>query len=195
MFRRLKEKKAENQRKEMWSEEKSKIVTLQNKLNRLGCFPSNGLDGFDYAVKFFNTIKDFLDEFGTFQNAPMEAKPAQEELNELILSFGKSGTAKFNRAPEGGRATLDNTYWGGIFGLFTKTARFWKEENADAQYRDFAKRWLQKPEPNNPKAVEAYESMSNPPAYLVIIEFQVKPSIKGAYDKMQTLCKALIDAD
>lgn len=168
------------------------MQALKDRLVSLGNFPE-GIDGFEYAVNFFNAVADFRQNVKFFENAPSTVHQAQEKLNNMIYDFGTGSDCKFNRASGQEKVSLENMYWGGIFGLFTKTAKHWME--TDSVYAGFAERWLVKPDPEDEETMVAYQKLLNPPVYEVIIQFQVRPIIENTCEKILELCDVLLSAE
>lgn len=99
---------------------------LKKDLQKLGPVP-NGKDVYDYGVRFFNIIASFQDN-----NAiDIELfKDTTEAAQTLVKHIGNAGRHEFGwvRAQRGEPVTLHNLYLGDIYGLWTKTAAFWKEQ-------------------------------------------------------------------
>lgn len=99
---------------------------LKKDLQKLGPIP-NGKDVYDYGVKFFNIIASFQD------NNAIDIdlfKDTTEEAQILAKHVHNAGRQEYGwvRAQRGEPVTLHNLYLGDIYGLWTKTAAFWKEQ-------------------------------------------------------------------
>lgn len=99
---------------------------LKKDLQKLGPIPQ-GKEVYDYGVKFFNIIASFQDanavDFELFKETTEEAK----DLAEHIKNAGRQEYG-WVRAQRGEEVTLHNLYLGNVYGLWTKTAAFWKEQ-------------------------------------------------------------------
>ncbi len=99
---------------------------LKKDLQKLGPVPA-GKDVYDYGVKFFNIIASFQDA-----NAiDVEMfKDTTEDAEDLALHIENAGRQEYGwvRAQRGEPVTLHNLYLGNVYGLWTKTAAFWKEQ-------------------------------------------------------------------
>jgi hypothetical protein len=177
MFNYFKQKKAENTRKANWVLEKQRLIQLRQDLSKLGGFPQTEEGAFDYAVQFFQVMSEFQDKGGIW-NAPKDLLEEQSALNSHIENSGRC-TYGINRTERGERVTLDNTYWGDRFGLFTHTGRYWKE--SESLYSGFAAQWLK--DPSN------YEQ--NPTTQKVLVDFQVKPFVNSHLSRVIDLCDQL----
>ena len=98
---------------------------LKKDLQKLGPIP-NGKEVYDYGVKFFNIIASFQDanavDIELFKETTEEAKA----LSQHISNAGRDEYG-WVRAQRGEPVTLHNLYLGNVYGLWTKTAAFWKE--------------------------------------------------------------------
>ncbi|MCQ2571729.1 MAG: hypothetical protein MJ165_01895 [Alphaproteobacteria bacterium] len=98
---------------------------LKKDLQKLGPIP-NSKDVYDYGVKFFNIIASFQDanavDFELF-------KEKTEDAKILATHIRNAGCNEYGwvRAQRGEPVTLHNLYLGNVYGLWTKTAAFWKE--------------------------------------------------------------------
>ena len=99
---------------------------LKKDLQKLGPAPS-GLAVYDYGVKFFNIIASFQDtnaiDIEMFKDTTAEA----EALAKHVSNAGRQEYG-WVRAQRGEPVTLHNLYLGNVYGLWTKTAAFWKEQ-------------------------------------------------------------------
>lgn len=99
---------------------------LKKDLQKLGPIP-NGKDVYDYGVKFFNIIASFQD------NNTVDIdffKDTTEEAQILAQHINNAGRNEYGwvRAQRGEPVTLHNLYLGNVYGLWTNTAAFWKEQ-------------------------------------------------------------------
>lgn len=99
---------------------------LKKDLQKLGPIP-NDKEVYNYGVKFFNIIASFQDantiDFELFKDKTDEAKIlAQHVSNAGRNEYG------WVRAQRGKEVTLHNLYLGNVYGLWTNTAAFWKEQ-------------------------------------------------------------------
>lgn len=98
---------------------------LKKDLQKLGPIPQ-GKEVYDYGVQFFNIIASFQDanavDFELFKERTEDAK----NLAEHIRNAGRQEYG-WVRAPRGEEVTLHNLYLGNVYGLWTRTAAFWKE--------------------------------------------------------------------
>ncbi len=64
-------------------------------------------------------------------------KEQVEALENLQVHVRRAGRGGINRSKEGEEVTPDNVYLGDVYGLFTKTARFWlsQKENMKKELR------------------------------------------------------------
>lgn len=96
-------------------------------------------DALSAIVAFFNTTSPWHDR-GLYQvvrdmkdlNSPRHASMINP-LTELVLQISMTGRVEFgwNRTAPGELVTEDNVYLGDIWGLWTKTVRFWKTRRDD----------------------------------------------------------------
>lgn len=102
------------------------MAKLKKDLQKLGPIP-DGEEVYDYGVKFFNIIASFQDanaiDFELF-------KETTEEAKILARHVSNAGRDQYGwvRSQRGEPVTLHNLYLGNIYGLWTKTAAFWKEQ-------------------------------------------------------------------
>ena len=153
MFNRLNSEKENN-----WKQEVERIKELKKRLDSLGDFPSYYKDTYPYAVDFFNIVSLFQDE-GYISNAPKKLKDVQKEFNKCIKNSGRDKYG-INRTSPGEKVTLDNTYWGNIYGIWTQTSRHFMNDCDN----------------------------SNPPAALVVGSFQIRPFITNNRQILLELC-------
>lgn len=177
MFQRKKEERA---RKEKWLKNQERIKTLHDDLKGLGGVPLEGKEVFSYAAKFFDVVSSFQDE-GYIVAAPEELEDKVKILNLRICQAGRSPYG-YNRTQKGEKVTIDNTYWGGVYGLFTFTGRVWTQE--EGCYYGFKSQWL----PKDSK----YEE--NPMTQKVIIDFQIIPFVSYHINKMIELTREILTA-
>jgi len=174
----FKKRKAEKERQENWVLDQARITQLRKDLTDLGRFPHVDTKAYEFAVHFFQIVSDFQDK-GNIRNAPTEISKEQTILNTHINNSGRREYG-INRTKYGEMVTLDNTYWGEIFQLSTKTGRYWIDN--PSAYPEFAERWLK-----NPSKYEA-----NPSTCKVIADFQIKPFVQSHLPKMLELCDTLL---
>lgn len=99
---------------------------LKKDLQKLGPIP-NGKDVYDYGVKFFNIIASFQDDnaidIEMFKDTTEDAKVLAKHIENV-------GRQEYGwcRAQRGEPVTMHNLYLGNVYGLYTKTAAFWKEQ-------------------------------------------------------------------
>lgn len=177
-MRYFEKRKNEKERRKKWVQERQRIISLREELNSLGEIPKDSVSAFKYAVNFFNIVSSFQDE-GLIKNAPEEILKEQEALNKHIENAGRCEYG-INRTKCGEKVTLDNTYWGNIFGLYTFSGEDWIKN--ESVYRGFSKQWLK-----NPKGYE-----ENPFSRKVVVDFQVIPFFKSHYEKMLSICEKMI---
>jgi len=178
MFQWIKDILTEKARKQNWIAERLHLEKFEADLISLGEFPQKEEDAFDYAVNFFNVVSPIQDA-GGFHNAPSKVGKEQGMLNKLIWIAGRDKSGN-NRTGEGEPADLVNTYWGGVFGLWTFKGITWK--TADGIYQDFAAKWLKNP--------EGYET--DPTERKVIVDFQVRPFVEKKRREMLKLCNEIL---
>jgi hypothetical protein len=99
---------------------------LKKDLQKLGPIPG-GKDVYDYGVKFFNIIASFQD------NNAIDVelfKDTNEAAGILAQHINNAGRQEYGwvRAQRGEPVTLHNLYLGNVYGLWTNTAAFWKEQ-------------------------------------------------------------------
>ena len=174
----LKKVRAERARKEKWLKEQERIKALYEALKGLGGIPLNSQEIFGYAAKFFDIVSAFQDN-GYIFSAPEKVREEANILNTHITHAGRSSYG-INRTKCGETVTLDNTYWGGVFGLFTFTGREWAR--CPSAYYGFKEQWL------NEEAL--YEE--NPLNNKVIADYQVLPFLRSHIAPMIQLCESLI---
>lgn len=120
-----------------WREEKRCLDDFANELRKLG-EPTNDL--YQYMVDFFNVCSEFQDKFREIKHCPdYELMCA---FNCVLKNSGRN-TFGMNRTSKGEKVTLDNVFLGGVFGLFTHSARVWRN-STDTVYEDFNHQWLHK---------------------------------------------------
>lgn len=112
----------------------------------------------DNLVHLFNivspwhdrSLNDLKEKFSLKSNAKSQKTLAL--IGELSLHMKNAGRCEFgiNRTKSGEQVTLDDVYLGDIYGLWTKTARFWLEKK------------------NNKKGGWGFPNMENLNAYDVI---------------------------
>lgn len=86
-------------------------------------------------IRFFNFVSPWQDRglrdvIAAFRDVNYgQYDDVLEKLKTLQLHFERAGRSKYgwNRTKPGETVTEDNVYLGNIFGLWTKTVRFWKE--------------------------------------------------------------------
>lgn len=105
----------------------NQLEQMQKELSKLGPVP-NGKEVYDYAVKFFNIIVKFQDNFAlNIDMFPKTVKSA-ETLRLHITNAGRNEYG-WVRAKRGEPVTLHNLYLGNVFGIWTNTAAFFKESS------------------------------------------------------------------
>ena len=114
----------------MFKNAQNKVLTMdalqnmRNELDKLGQ-PPRGTDVYDYAVKFFNIIANFQDNFSLADKFPK----TPDDVKALSQHIANAGRHPYGwvRAPQGKRVTLNNLYLGDINGIWTNTAAKFKE--------------------------------------------------------------------
>ena len=177
MFSYFRKKKEEKAWQEAWPAEKERLNCFSQKLLSLGEFPQVA-NAFHYAVRFFQIVSDFQD-VGSIYNAPEEFAETQCIFNRHIYNAGRNDHG-INRTKRGETVTLENTYWGGVFGLFTKNGQEWSD--CSSVYHGFSSQWLEDP--------SQYDA--DPEIRKVLVDFQVKPFIESHLPKMLELCDKLL---
>jgi len=107
------------------------IENLKKSLEDLGEIPSyTDKKVFDYAVNFFNVITLFQDN-AIINEQSFKATP--EEIKSIKRTIQESGRHQYGwvRAKKGEPVTLDNLYLGDVYGIWTKTAREFKNSESD----------------------------------------------------------------
>ena len=99
---------------------------LKKDLQKLGPIPS-GKDVYDYGVRFFNIISFFQDNNAIDIELFKDTTGAAQTLVKHIHNAGRQEYG-WVRAQRGEPVTLHNLYLGNVYGLWTKTAAFWKEQ-------------------------------------------------------------------
>ena len=144
-----------------WIKERERISKLKCEIESLGEFPAYYKDAFQYAIDFFNIISSFQDD-GYIYNAPIKLEDAQNEFNKHIKDAGRNEFG-FNRTKPGEKVTLENTYWGNIYGISTFSA-----------------------------AHLLYDYEHNPPLGVVISYMQIRPFIKLHMGRLLNLCNIFL---
>ncbi len=106
-----------------WKNEKKRLESLKENLRDLGKIPQEERAVFEYAVKFFNVVSAFQDA-GAIDNAPQKFRSEMAELNAHVKNAGRCQYG-INRTVIGERVNLYNTFWGGVYGLYTQTSAEW----------------------------------------------------------------------
>lgn len=107
------------------------LQTMRDQLVKLG-EPPRGTAVYDYAVRFFNIIVDFQDNFVLGDKFP-KSQDAEKALATHIRNAGRNQYG-WVRAEDGERVTLNNLYLGNISGIWTSTAaKFKASTDADVQ--------------------------------------------------------------
>lgn len=107
------------------------LQTMRDQLVKLG-EPPRGTAVYDYAVRFFNIIVDFQDNFVLGDKFP-KSQDAEKALATHIRNAGRNQYG-WVRAEDGERVTLNNLYLGNISGIWTSTAaKFKVSTDADVQ--------------------------------------------------------------
>ena len=106
-----------------WNQEKKRLEGLEKALRDLGEIPHEERTAFEYAVRLFNIVSAFQDA-GAIKNAPRKLRKDQEELNAHIENVGRQQNG-INCTVKGERVNLYNTFWGGVYGLYTQTSAEW----------------------------------------------------------------------
>lgn len=103
------------------------LQKLKKDLQALGPIPS-GDSVYDYGVRFFNIIASFQDKYAVETEM---FKDTSDETRTLATHIHNAGRQEYGwvRAERGQPVTLHNLYLGNIYGLFTKTAAYWREQN------------------------------------------------------------------
>lgn len=105
----------------------NQLEQMQKELSKLGPVP-NGKEIYDYAVKFFNIIAKFQDNFAlNIDMFPKTVKSA-ETLRMHIINAGRDEYG-WVRAKRGEPVTLHNLYLGNVYGIWTGTAASFKESS------------------------------------------------------------------
>ena len=105
----------------------NQLEQMQKELSKLGPVPS-GKEIYDYAVKFFNVIVKFQDNFAlNIDMFPKTVKSA-ETLRMHIINAGRDEYG-WVRAKRGEPVTLHNLYLGYVYGIWTGTAASFKESS------------------------------------------------------------------
>lgn len=105
----------------------NQLEQMQKELSKLGPVP-NGKEIYDYAVKFFNIIVKFQDNFAL--NVDMFPKTVKS-ADTLRLHITNAGRNEYGwvRAKRGEPVTLHNLYLGNVYGIWTGTAASFKESS------------------------------------------------------------------
>ncbi len=105
------------------------LKKLRDDLHKLGNTPK-GKDVYDWGVQFFNIITQFQDNHNLDNLASFKSPSAKV----IVKHIQNAGHGAMCRAKPGETVTLDNLYLGNIYGIWTKTARTFKEiQNIDIQ--------------------------------------------------------------
>lgn len=121
------------------------FAELRKSLDALGPIP-NGIEIYDYAVRFFNIIVKFQDKPGDF-SVLKNAKNAKSlsVFTDHLMNAGRDPYG-WVRAEKGKEVTLDNLYLGDIAGIWTGKASKFKaskdkevQEKIQGQLRNFIK--------------------------------------------------------
>lgn len=105
--------------------ELKRLKKLQRDLLNLGNVPDTSTGIIKFGVKFMNLMSFFQDE-GLLQYQPVEKDELVAVFNTLIDYCGRQpGQASWNQSSFGEHVTLDNVYFGGVWGLPIKPARYW----------------------------------------------------------------------
>ena len=95
----------------------------------------NSSEPLDAIVTFFDEVSKWHDSglghniYAKFENANYgQLDAALKDLLNLVVYFRTAGREEFgwNRTKRGEKVTADRVYLGDIYGLFTKTAAYWK---------------------------------------------------------------------
>lgn len=106
-----------------WRQEKRRLERLKQELYLLGQIPREEKAVLEYAVRFFNIVSEFQDS-GTIDNEPRKFSREVAELNVHIQNSGRCQHG-VNRTVKGEKVNLYNTFWGGVYGLYTQTSAEW----------------------------------------------------------------------
>ncbi len=109
------------------------LEKLKEQLVKLGPIPS-GKAVYDYGVKFFNIIANFQDAHALDKKTLESFKTP--EMVDVAKHIQNAGRQEYGwvRAQRGEPVTLHNLYLGNVYGIWTKTAAFFKEyKESDVQ--------------------------------------------------------------
>lgn len=156
-----------------WEAEKRDVEAFGEKLRSLG-EPQSADDIFEYLIEYFQICSDFQDEFGAIHHSPDYQTMC--EFNRILQNSGREKYG-WNRTKKGEAVTLDNVYLGNIFGLFTHSARTWK--NSKDVYDGFYRQWTNR------------KDLKNDPSMCEVIgKFQVLPFVtKNRQALLETITK------
>lgn len=122
----------------MFEKAKTRVKTLQGMkklhedLSKLGEIPQ-GKDIYDYAIKFFNIITKFQDNFTVNQDMFPKTSKSAGTLAKHIENAGRQQYG-WVRSKRGEEVTMDNLYLGDTHGIWTNTAsKFYNEKNEEVQ--------------------------------------------------------------
>lgn len=96
---------------------------------------TKALEPLEALVVYFDVVSK-LEDRGLDDIIKTNKKDAKAVANIQVLQKMIKGTRQpygWNRTKPGESVTLDNLYLGNIYGLFTKTARFWLDTKNDAK--------------------------------------------------------------
>lgn len=110
------------------------LTELRDSLKKLGPIP-NDMRIYDYAVHFFNIVVRFNDKYSVDKKM---FKDNAESAGILATHLSRAGRQEYGwvRAKKGQEVTLDNLYLGNVHGLWTKTARTFKDMPNDKYVQD-----------------------------------------------------------